>query len=200
MQAVHLVKKNTHGAAHQRQVFLPCGFATRKKGSTGTRRPLSPIPGTPSSAPVAAAPTEGLHNSLSAAPAGAALQVATAAQPQPACVRWHCTPGNKPAAVLVRDSHGHPLPPPVLQADNSTLLCLKQELTPAKVFLPEHVAGVRRISDLTVPLKKMPVYSEFASKAADFLKELQRDLPVKMQVPAFLVQGPPHVQHRVPAR
>lgn len=207
----------------QRRVFLPHGF---KLGQSGPfySTPLSPIPGTPVAshqngsrcgpeAPLQKPFEIRRASAANSRPATAAKQLALSPH---ALVAAQASPSKHmarslrrgagsmvPSAVLARDSHGSPLAPaPALQMHPQDVMFLhgQQNALPVKVWLPEHLVKPVRAYDPMLPVKKLPVYLEFAASASDSLRKLDRDLPVKMRVPSFLLQDPPSLQPCILAR
>jgi len=114
--------------------------------------------------------------------------------PRPALRRT--SPAAAPA-VFTRDHHGNPLAPvpsPRHCARATTPRDGQQEAVPMKIWLPAHLAKPRKACDPTLPVKKLPVYPDFAADALDALRKLDRDLPVKVRVPGFLLHDAPCVQ------
>jgi hypothetical protein len=63
---------------------------------------------------------------------------------------------------------------------------------PVKIWLPEQLTTPTTACDPSLPVKKRPVYLEFAAAgASESFRNLDQELPVKLQVPSFLLQDPP---------
>jgi len=129
---------------------------------------------------------------------GAAQQVAVLARdPQGSPL----APGPVMRPVLARDPCGKPLAHDSMHCspwpqNPSLLQCRQQEslyghqVLPVKIWLPEQMTPFKAC-DPSLPVKKLPVYLEFAASASESLRKLDRKLPVKLQVPSFLLQDPP---------
>jgi len=113
-------------------------------------------------------------------------------------------PGPVKRPVLARDPCGKPLAHDSMQCsalphNPSLLQCRRQteetlyghQVLPVKVWLPEQLMTPVKACDPSLPVKKLPVYLEFAACASESLRKLDRKLPVKLQVPSFLLQDPP---------
>lgn len=114
-------------------------------------------------------------------------------------------PGPVTRPVLARDPCGKPLAhdskqcnplpqtPPLLEHRRliEETRCGHQAW-PVKILLPEQLMAPVKAYDPSLPLKKRPVYLEFAAAgASDSLRKLDQELPVMLQVPSFLLQDPP---------
>lgn len=66
---------------------------------------------------------------------------------------------------------------------------VKYDDPPAKIPLPEHVAANLTCRlELTLPVKKRPVFGDATGEAATALLRMQPGIPIKKRVPSFLVE------------
>jgi len=154
--------------------------------------------------PLPAGPTLPVPQGVQVRPAyegtGAAQQgVVLARDPQGSPL----APGQVMRPVLARDPCGKPLAHDSMQCsplpqNPSLLQCRRQteeslyghQVSPVKIWLPEQLMTPVKACDPSLPVKKLPVYLEFAASASESLRKLDRTLPVKLQVPSFLLQDP----------
>jgi len=114
-------------------------------------------------------------------------------------------PGPTTRPVLARDPCGKPLSHDSMQwsplPQNPTLprgrghteeTLHGHQLLPVKIWLPEQLTTLAKAFDPRLPVKKRPVYFEFAAASvSDSFSKLDQELPVKLQLPRSLLQDPP---------
>jgi len=82
---------------------------------------------------------------------------------------------------------------PKKRSKEATMAKARRDGVPLKVRLPDHLASVPFNSsfDLTLPMKKRPVYADAAPDALDSLKKADQTMPVKKCVSPFFLQELP---------